>query len=133
MPENAPWEYALYIPNDIRAVTVARRTLRLILTMHGLIRLTDTAELLAAELVSNAVRHTKGPAALRVRWTAGVLRIGAWDADPEPPEAPGELEVLGEEGRGLALVKACADLWGWQPLARNGNRGKYVWCELAAA
>ncbi|WP_405517288.1 ATP-binding protein [Streptomyces canus] len=133
MPENAPWEYTLYIPNDVRAVTVARRTLRLILTMHGLIRLTDTAELLAAELVSNAVRHTKGPAALWVRWSAGVLRIGAWDADPEPPEPPGELGVLGEEGRGLALVKACADLWGWQPLARHGNRGKFVWCELTAA
>jgi anti-sigma regulatory factor (Ser/Thr protein kinase) len=130
-----PWEYCLYIPNDPRAVTVSRRTLRLILTMHGLIRLVDVAELLANELVSNAVRHTKGPAALRVRWSAGVLRIGAWDADPAPPEPPVPLEqaVDREEGRGLALVKACADLWGWQPLARQGNRGKVVWCELAAA
>ncbi|MCT9084274.1 ATP-binding protein [Streptomyces fulvoviolaceus] len=137
MPEDetAPWEYTLYIPNDPRAVTVCRRTLRLVLALHGLIRLVDTAELLAAELVSNAVRHTKGPAALRLRWSAGVLRIGAWDADPEPPEAPGQLaELIGpEEGRGLALVRACADLWGWQPLTRNGNRGKYVWCDLAAA
>ncbi|MFE7276315.1 ATP-binding protein [Streptomyces sp. NPDC057623] len=133
--ETEPWEYTLYIPNDVRAVTVSRRTLRLILTMHGLIGLMDTAELLATELVANAVRHTKGPAALRVRWAAGVLRIGAWDADPEPPRPPGDLEVLGaaEEGRGLALVRACADLWGWQPLTREGNRGKYVWCELAAA
>ncbi|CAM5258168.1 non-specific serine/threonine protein kinase OS=Streptomyces glaucescens OX=1907 GN=SGLAU_12510 PE=3 SV=1 [Streptomyces glaucescens] len=38
-----------------------------------------------------------------------------------------------EEGRGLALVRACSDLWGWQPLSRFGNRGKYVWCELEAA
>jgi anti-sigma regulatory factor (Ser/Thr protein kinase) len=114
---------------------VSRRTLRLILTMHGLTRLADTAELLATELISNAVRHTKGPAALRVRWTAGVLRIGAWDADPAPPEPPVPLEQVVdlEEGRGLALVKACADLWGWQPLAREGNRGKVVWCELTAA
>lgn len=132
MPENEPWEYTLYIPNDVRAVTVSRRTLRLILTMHGLIRLVDVAELLAAELVSNAVRHTKGPAALRVCWKAGVLRIGAWDADPEPPEPPGELGGEGEEGRGLALIRACADLWGWQPLSRHGNRGKLVWCELVA-
>ncbi|MCX5361045.1 ATP-binding protein [Streptomyces sp. NBC_00124] len=133
--ESASWEYTLYIPNDVRAVTVSRRTLRLILTMHGLIRLVDVAELLAAELASNAVRHTKGPAALRVRWAAGVLRIGAWDADPEPPEPPGKLEEIteAEEGRGLALVRACADVWGWQPLAREGNRGKFVWCELAAA
>ncbi|WP_112468209.1 ATP-binding protein [Streptomyces triticisoli] len=130
-----PWEYCLYIPNDPRAVTVSRRTLRLILTMHGLIRLVDVAELLATELVSNAVRHTKGPAALRLRWSADVLRIGAWDADPAPPEPPVSLEQAAdlEEGRGLALVKACADLWGWQPLAREGNRGKVVWCELAAA
>jgi anti-sigma regulatory factor (Ser/Thr protein kinase) len=137
MPETEPWEYTLYIPNDVRAVTVSRRTLRLILTMHGLIGLVDTAELLATELVANAVRHTKGPAALRVSWSVGVLRIGAWDADPEPPEPPGELEQLAEleleEGRGLALVQACADLWGWQPLTRNGNRGKYVWCELTSA
>lgn len=137
MPETEaqPWEYSLYIPNDPRAVTVSRRTLRLILTMHGLIGLVDVAELLATELVSNAVLHTKGPAALRVCWSAGVLRLGAWDADPEPPEPPRELGKLvePEEGRGLALVKACADLWGWHPLARNGDRGKFVWCELAAA
>ncbi|WP_406126300.1 ATP-binding protein [Streptomyces sp. NBC_00989] len=130
-----PWEYCLYVPNDLRAVTVSRRTLRLILTVHGLIRLADTAELLATELVANAVRHTEGPAALRVGWAAGVLRLGAWDADPEPPEPPRSLEELGdaEEGRGLALVRACADQWGWQPLSRNGSRGKLAWCELAAA
>ncbi|MDO0912458.1 ATP-binding protein [Streptomyces sp. DT2A-34] len=135
MPETEPWEYTLYIPNDVRAVTVSRRTLRLILTMHGLIGLVGTAELLATELVANAVRHTKGPAALRVRWSAGVLRIGAWGADPEPPEPPRELAQLGEaeEGRGLAMVRACSDLWGWQPLTRHGNRGKYVWCELTSA
>ncbi|AZS87135.1 ATP-binding protein [Streptomyces griseoviridis] len=136
MPETPPepWEYSLYIPNDLRAVTVSRRTLRLILTMHGLIRLVDVAELLATELVSNAVRHTKGPAALRVCWVPpGTLRIGAWDADPEPPAPPTPLERADEEGRGLALVQACSEVWGWHPLSRLGNRGKYVWCELAAA
>ncbi|MGW0881191.1 ATP-binding protein [Streptomyces sp. NPDC002671] len=134
MPET--WDYTLYVPNDLRAVTICRRTLRLILTMHGLIGLADTAELLAAELVSNAVRHTKGPAALRVRRNPeGVVWIGAWDTDPEPPEPPGPLEqaVDLEEGRGLGLVAACAEYWGWQPSARFGNRGKYVWCELVAA
>ncbi|MGP3735241.1 ATP-binding protein [Streptomyces sp. GDS52] len=136
MPETEPWEYSLYIPNDPRAVTICRRTLRLILTMHGLVRLVDVAELVATELVSNAVRHTKGPAALRVRWSAnGVLRIGAWDADPSPPEPPRPFtsELEGEGGRGLALVRACADVWGWHPLSRFGNRGKYVWCELGVA
>ncbi|OIK05107.1 ATP-binding protein [Streptomyces monashensis] len=134
MPET--WDYTLHIPNDPRAVTVCRRTLRLILTLHGLIGLVDTAELLAAELVSNAVRHTKGPAALRVRRTPeGVVWIGAWDTDPAPPDPPLPLEEVGEseDGRGLGLVSACAQVWGWQPSARFGDRGKYVWCELAAA
>ncbi|BFO14540.1 ATP-binding protein [Streptomyces sp. KM77-8] len=137
MPENESWEYSLSIPNDPRAVTVSRRTLRLILTMHGLIGLVDVAELLATELVANAVRHTKGPAALRVHWAAGVLRIGAWDSDPAPPEPPvpfdQAVEWEREEGRGLALVRACSELWGWQPLYRDGSRGKLVWCELGAA
>ncbi|MEU6556200.1 ATP-binding protein [Streptomyces sp. NPDC046915] len=132
MPES--WEYCLSIPNDPRAVPVCRRTLRLILTMHGLIRLADTAELIASELVSNAVLHTKGPADLRVRWADDVLRVGAWDADPAPPRPPGRLEELtdAENGRGMALTRACADLWGWQPLSRHGSRGKYVWCDLGA-
>ncbi len=42
----------------------------------------DTAELLASELVSNAVLHTRGPACLRLRFRDGILQIGAWDADP---------------------------------------------------
>ncbi|CAM5352219.1 ATPase OS=Streptomyces aurantiogriseus OX=66870 GN=GCM10010251_15710 PE=4 SV=1 [Streptomyces aurantiogriseus] len=123
MPENQPdqltdsWEYCLYIPNDPRAVTVSRRTLRLVLTLHGLIGLVDTAELLAAELVGNAVRHQKGPAALRVRWREGVLRIGAWDADPEPPEPPGRFEELegAEEGRGWP---SCGPV----PISGDGSR-----------
>ncbi|NUT27069.1 MAG: ATP-binding protein, partial [Streptomyces sp.] len=118
MPETAPWEYTLNIPNDPRAVPISRRTLRLILTTHDLITLTDTAELLATELLTNAVVHTKGPAALRIRWQAGVLRIGAWDTDPEPPEPPRPFANTTdlEGGRGLALVRTCSDLWGWQPL-----------------
>ncbi|WP_328495355.1 ATP-binding protein [Streptomyces sp. NBC_00414] len=140
MPQNAvePWEYTLHIPQDPRAVTVCRRTLRLILTIHGLIRLTDVAELLATELISNAVCHAKGPAALRLRWRNGVLRIGAWDGDPEPPQpAPALTNAAdmaeSESGRGLVLVQACADVWGWHPLPGNGNGGKYVWCDLGVA
>ncbi|MEV7128794.1 ATP-binding protein [Streptomyces sp. NPDC093260] len=133
-----PWEYSLPVPNDPRAVTVTRRTLRLILTLHGLIGLVDTAELLGTELISNAVLHTRGPAALRLRFSAGVLRIGAWDADPapsKPPATPEALEDLAgrEGGRGLFLVKTCADLWGRQPLSRDGDRVKVVRCELSAA
>ena len=79
------------------------------------------------------LRHTKGPAALRLQWRGGVLRIGAWDASPVPP--PYDLVVApdAEAGRGLGLVRACADDWGWHPLRQGGDTGKYVWCDLGAA
>lgn len=135
MPSSEPWEYTLYIPHDLRAVTICRRTLRLILSLHCLPQLSDMAELLATELVSNAVRHTKGPAALRVRYRDGVLRVGAWDADPTPPAPPPRAADAGDEqGRGLDLVRACADGWGWYPGDPGATEpGKHVWCELSAA
>ncbi|MFF2215072.1 ATP-binding protein [Streptomyces antibioticus] len=137
MPETEPnaWEYTLYIPTDPVAVPVCRRTLRLILTLHHLPHLTETAELLVSELISNAVQHTKGPATLRIRFRGGVLQVGAWDSDPQPPHPPGDFDKLtdSESGRGFAIVRACADTWGWQPLARLGRRGKLVWCELGPA
>ncbi|MFJ8825680.1 ATP-binding protein [Streptomyces sp. NPDC102467] len=141
-PDPDPWEYTVYFPNDLRAVTVCRRALRLILTLHGPPQLVETAELLATELASNAVRHTEGPAGLRLHYKNGVLRIGVWDADPNPPSPPLPAPLLvpadAEQGRGLDLVRACADGWGWYPLMSSGptggsGRGKYVWCDLGVA
>lgn len=138
-PSPAPWQYTLHIPNDLRAVTICRRTLGVILAAHGLPHLAESAELVATELVANAVTHTKGPAALRLHWAGGILRIEVWDADPTPPEPPAPPArdlLLAEAGRGLALVKCCADGWGWYHLGGAhlpGGEGKFVWCELAEA
>lgn len=129
-----PWKYSLQLPNDPRGATISRRLVRLLLTCHGHIRLVDAAELITAEIVANALLHTDGLVVLRVYWSAGVLRIGAWDTDPHPPEFPTRrTNPAREAGRGLEIVKACADGWGWQPMLRHGHRGKYVWCELKAA
>ncbi|MEU6015386.1 ATP-binding protein [Streptomyces sp. NPDC047515] len=130
---DAPWEYTLYIPHDSRAVTVSHRTLRLILALRDLLPLSETAELVATELVGNAVRHTKGPAALRLRWAGRVLRIGVWDADPTPPAPPLYPTAEAENGRGLDLVRNSTDSWGWYLLSGKGDSGKFVWCELLAA
>ncbi|MCX3062337.1 ATP-binding protein [Streptomyces beihaiensis] len=139
--DDGDWEYALTVPNDARAVPIGRRTLRLILTAHGLPHLAEAAELIATELVANAVQHTKGPAALRLRWSARtwVLRIGVWDTDPTPPSltpAPTAATALDSSGRGLALVREEADTWGWYGLGRAQppyTGGKFVWCELTRA
>ncbi|MFF1677506.1 ATP-binding protein [Streptomyces sp. NPDC058256] len=135
-PSATPWEYTLYIPNDPRAVTICRRTLRLILAAHGLPHLTEAAELVATELVTNAVQHTKGPAAIRLRAEGAALRIGVWDADPAPPRRSRHTSPDAETGRGLALVHSCADAWGWVHQRDTWNivgTGKYIWCELTSA
>ncbi|KAA0929746.1 ATP-binding protein [Streptomyces apricus] len=124
-----PWEYTLHIPHDPRAVGICRRALRDILTSHHLPTLVEPAELLASELLGNAVRHTEGPAALKLRRSGPTLRLGAWDTDPTPPAAKPP-DGGSEAGRGLHLVHAYADDWGWFRV--NGDGGKYVWCELGA-
>ncbi|MDF3142952.1 MULTISPECIES: ATP-binding protein [unclassified Streptomyces] len=124
------WEYTLYIPHDPRAVAISRRTLTDILTTHHLPTLVEPAQLLASELLGNAIRHTKGPAALKLRQSGPSFRLGAWDTDPTPPtQAPADDEA----GRGLQLIHAYADDWGWfQVNGAQGGEGKYVWCELDA-
>lgn len=133
-----PWTYTLRLPNDPRAPRVARGTVRGVLPLYGLEALADTAE-----LVTNAVTHTRGPAALRLRADGVGVRIGVSDSDPHIP-APFDRAAgprgagavpLGAKrgrGRGLALVRLCAQDWGGFPLGDPGlgTRGKFLWCVL---
>jgi anti-sigma regulatory factor (Ser/Thr protein kinase) len=96
----------------------------------------DAICLIVAELSSNAVRHGGVPGRdFHVRLTAeagpaATVRIEVTDtrADREPEPAP---DLPGPEragGRGLLLVGALADRWGWTPRP-NGDPGKTVWAE----
>ncbi|MEV5846065.1 ATP-binding protein [Streptomyces sp. NPDC051985] len=129
------WTYTLHLPRDPRAPGIARGALRLILAAHELPELTPTAELVAAELLANAHCHTKGPYALRLRSAEpGRLRVAVWDMDPHvppgfshapaPPPPPDA-----EHGRGLPLVRACADRWG---ASEFHEFGKLLWAECGA-
>jgi hypothetical protein len=75
LPFASPRHYELDFPCDPRGPGIARITLRAILDAHGLAQLTDRAELLASELATNSVRHTKGPASVRLQWLHPVLRV----------------------------------------------------------
>ncbi|MBQ1094266.1 ATP-binding protein, partial [Streptomyces sp. B93] len=135
------WNYTLHLPHDPRAPGIARATLRLILAAHELPELTPTAELLAAELLSNSHCHTRGPYALRVRATEpGRLRVAVWDTDPHIPPAfsndrtpapPPNTDA--EHGRGIPLLQSCADTWGASVLHNLGTSkgGKLLWAECA--
>ncbi|MFF4537394.1 ATP-binding protein [Streptomyces aureus] len=134
------WAYALQLPYDPLAPRVARVTLRTVLRGHGMSGIVDAAELLASELVTNAYRHSGGPATLRLRALGGSrLRISVWDTDPHiPPPFDRRYGVLGPVpagaagGRGLFLVRHYADAWGGHPLGDDlfGRNGKVLWCEL---
>lgn len=131
------WAYTLHLPHDLRAPGIARATLRTVLAAHDLNELAPTAELLASELLANAHQHTRGPYALRVRaMETGRLRVAVWDTDPRVPPGFDAAEVAvppegAERGRGLHLVRACADAWGASVLRELGasKGGKLLWAE----
>ncbi|MGW1843292.1 ATP-binding protein [Streptomyces sp. NPDC001966] len=135
-----PWTYTLQLPQDPRAPGVARATLRNVLRVHGMRELTETAELLASELVTNAYLYSSGPYSLRLR-DAGRsrVRMSVWDTDPHIPApfrwgAPAP-EELAERGRGLYLVTLYAECWGAYPMRGGGlpgQGGKLLWVECAA-
>ncbi len=60
------WAYALRLPHNPRAARVARMTVRTVLHSHGRHEVLDAVELLVSELVTNAYRHARGPASLRL-------------------------------------------------------------------
>ncbi|QEV18888.1 ATP-binding protein [Streptomyces alboniger] len=134
-----PWTYTLQLPHDPRAPGIARATLRAVLETYGLGELSPTAELLAGELLSNAHCHTDGPYAFRVRSASPQgIRVAVWDSDPRiPPGFGGNGGALdpyppgtAESGRGLHLVRACADSWGAGPVGK-GHVGKLLWAEVS--
>ena len=136
------WSYALRLPHDPRAARVARMTVRAALNGHGLPELLNTTELLTSELVTNAYRHTKGPASLRLTALGeGRLRVGVWDNSPHIPapfdKPPGDrippAPTDAEGGRGLLLVREYASSWGGWPLGDGllgRGAGKLLWFEV---
>ncbi|MGC4986352.1 MULTISPECIES: ATP-binding protein [unclassified Streptomyces] len=133
-----PWSYTLQLPHDPRSPGIARATLRAVLAARGLTELAPTAELLASELLTNAHLHAPGPYALRVLSAEpDRLRVAVWDSDPAVPSGFREGPSGGppthddEHGRGLHLVRACADAWGVSVLRELGasRGGKLLWAE----
>jgi anti-sigma regulatory factor (Ser/Thr protein kinase) len=135
IPFAAPWQYELSFPCDPRGPRVARATLRAVLAAHGLGELAYRAELLASELTTNSVRHTKGPASVRLHWMHPVLRVSVWDMSPDLP-GPRHLRQPrqdAESGRGLVILDLVADRWGGCAIGEGpyAPGGKSIWFELA--
>jgi anti-sigma regulatory factor (Ser/Thr protein kinase) len=124
---NARWS----LPSCVTSVGDARVAVRHFLEEAGSTSdERETVALIASELVTNAVVHTKsagvGPIEMAVSSFERRIRIEVWDHDPSPPaaRAPGR-EAL--NGRGLAIVDGLASTWGWNPVSENGKR---IWCDV---
>ena len=88
----------------------------------------EEIELIADELVTNALVHTDGGALLGLELLPGSprrVRVEAQDRSSEWPQrrTPG---LSATSGRGLLMVEKLADSWGVEP---RGS-GKAVWCEF---
>jgi hypothetical protein len=121
LPEDnyASWTYS----PKLTAVREARAAIAEPMKRWGLEDLIPTTELLVSELVTNAVRYSRGDVTLRLvnerALVSEVLDNSA--ALPRLRQANGE----DENGRGLQVVRQLSQRWG----ARRTPTGKVVWCE----
>jgi anti-sigma regulatory factor (Ser/Thr protein kinase) len=124
-------------PQSARA---ARRVTRNTLRDWGLAFLAEDAEAIVGEFVANAVTHAAAIAelprkqaaenlGLRLLRRTGEVICAVLDPSDSAPvlKVPGSVE---ESGRGLQMVDALSDVWGWSPVA---GRGKAVWAILFCA
>ncbi|MFI6079417.1 ATP-binding protein [Streptomyces sp. NPDC051217] len=133
-PDTAFWRITL--PHSAAAVPMARALIRTALADIGPAADSDTAELLTAELVANAVEHTNPavPIELVVELLPSGCQIEVHDGDPGPPgdlsaPLPGHMpDPWQEHGRGLVLIRTLSADCGH----RTTDQGKAVWFTLSA-
>jgi anti-sigma regulatory factor (Ser/Thr protein kinase) len=97
------------------------------LTSAGLDQLRDSALLVVSELVTNAVAYSPGPVTLEVGLEDTRLAICVTDESATPPSMREAADSFATSGRGLHLVAALADQWGYAPIP---GFGKTVWAQL---
>ncbi|MFF2198750.1 ATP-binding protein [Streptomyces sp. NPDC058157] len=80
----------------------------------------EAALLVASEMVTNAVRHTRGPCTLELAWAHGGLDIDVTDTSPHPPSARPP-DLTGGGGFGWPLVNLLASQVAVRPAAGGGK------------
>jgi len=122
------------------AVSCARLHVRWVCLEWGLRSIAETAELLASELMTNAIQES---ARLKTRADLAIvpvvnlwlvsdgisLVIHVWDASDDMP-ARKDFTADDEGGRGLMLVDSLGKEWG---AYRKAEGGKVVWVMIASA
>jgi anti-anti-sigma regulatory factor len=87
---------------------------------------TEAAQLVASELVTNAVVHAGTAIELTLRLVDVSLHVAVRDTGDGQARISGTVDESAESGRGLVLVDALASSWG----SFIPNAGKIVWATL---
>ncbi|MFD9004249.1 SpoIIE family protein phosphatase [Streptomyces sp. NPDC059582] len=111
------------LPADPAAVAGIRSLVLRQLDQWGLGSLDFTTELIASELVTNAVRYGREPIQLRLIYDR-ILICEVSDGSSTSPHIR-RASATDEGGRGLFLVADCAQRWG----VRYTDQGKTIWAE----
>ena len=118
---------------DCRADPLAPRRARAFVATAvkawGLADLVERAELLTSEVVTNAVVHGHSPVYLVVEAHSSSVVVEVKDMAQTQVVAEGEEVAEADHGRGMVLVDALSDRWGWWEV----DGGKVVWFALLAA
>lgn len=120
---------------DLTAVPEVRHALRDLLGKWpereegGTADAADVAELLASELVTNALIHTDHGAVVTATVEESRLHVEVQDFMAGLPVRDVPTADLGTGGRGLVLVERLADAWG---VRTAQGVGKVIWFELHA-
>ncbi|MGY4921929.1 ATP-binding SpoIIE family protein phosphatase [Streptomyces sp. 900105755] len=133
--EDGPRQGNLHIRHrDLQGVKTARDFVHDRLSSWELTDMSDALQLIASEIVTNALIHAGSDVDVRLRAFADHVRLEVRDSDSNPP-VPSPLTLREEEnveaehGRGLLIVEALAGVWNSSP---NG-RGKTVSVEVPVA
>ncbi|MFD8389541.1 ATP-binding protein [Streptomyces sp. NPDC059680] len=121
------WDASWPLRRELTSAGRARHLVTGQLSDWDLGDLADTAELLVSELVTNALRHTRGPLRLNLRLRHSRLLCEVEDTESAGP-ARSVADADAEGGRGIELLDLLADAWG---STRTGT-GKTMWFELRA-
>jgi len=120
------------LPGIPESAGIARWHIRASFEYQGLADYADIAQIIASELVTNAIKHTSADwtakigVSLRRRRNPDSVAVTVTDSSPYPP-VKREEAADSEQGRGLHIVEALSLHWGWAP---EGS-GKTVFAVLA--
>ncbi|MFF8479243.1 SpoIIE family protein phosphatase [Streptomyces sp. NPDC015414] len=117
--------------HDVQGVRAARNFVRDYLIERDLPELVENLEIMASEIVTNALIHADTNVEISIREYPDRVHFEARDTGVKPPiptpiTTSDEANATAEHGRGLSIVDVLSSAWGTSP----HGKGKAVWFDV---